>query len=68
MGYTFCNFDFTGCGNSEGKSISFGANEKHDVYAVIELLKLRFNTSKVFLWGRSMGSACAVKYCQMMSI
>jgi hypothetical protein len=26
MGYDFCNFDFTGCGNSEGNTVSFGAN------------------------------------------
>lgn len=38
MGLSFCNFDFAGCGNSEGSSISFGANEKHDVLAVVDHL------------------------------
>lgn len=66
MGLSFCNFDFTGCGNSEGSIISFGANEKNDVGAVVEALKERFGVKKLVLWGRSMGSACAIKYCEMM--
>ena len=38
LGVTFCSFDFSGCGNSEGEVISFGANEKYDVNAVVEKL------------------------------
>lgn len=30
LGLCFCNFDFAGCGNSEGETISFGTNEKND--------------------------------------
>ena len=65
MGLTFCNFDFSGCGNSEGNSISFGANQKYDVSAVIERLRDKYGIQKVILWGRSMGAACAVKYSEM---
>jgi alpha-beta hydrolase superfamily lysophospholipase len=66
MGLSFCSFDFSGCGNSEGSSISFGANEKFDIGAVVEKVKEMFGVTRVILWGRSMGSACAVKYCQML--
>lgn len=65
MGLSFCSFDFAGCGNSQGNSISFGANEKNDVYVVVQELRQKFGIKKIILWGRSMGSACAVKYCQL---
>jgi alpha-beta hydrolase superfamily lysophospholipase len=68
MGVSFCNFDFTGCGNSEGNVISFGANEKNDVLAVVQKLKQTYHIRKFILWGRSMGSVCAIKYCEMMSV
>ena len=67
MGLFFCHFDFSGCGNSEGSRISFGANEKYDVLAVFESLKERYNIRKVILWGRSMGSACALKFCELIN-
>jgi hypothetical protein len=35
MGLSFCSFDFCGCGNSEGNSISFGANEKNDILVIV---------------------------------
>lgn len=66
MGLSFCNFDFAGCGNSEGSSISFGANEKHDVLAVVDHLTEKFKVQKVILWGRSMGAASALKYCELV--
>lgn len=66
MGLSFCNFDFSGCGVSEGETISFGANEKYDVQAVIRKIQDKYGVKKVILWGRSMGSACAVKYCEMI--
>lgn len=66
LGISFCNFDFTGCGNSEGDSISFGANEKNDVLVVIEKLRDKFAVKRFILWGRSMGSVCAIKYCEMI--
>ena len=39
MGINFCSFDFSGCGNSEGHGISFGAREKEDVWVIVETLK-----------------------------
>lgn len=66
MGLSFCSFDFAGCGNSEGSTISFGANEKEDVAAVIEALEKQMGVKRVVLWGRSMGAACALKYYQFM--
>ena len=38
MGLFFFSFDFSGCGNSDGNTISFGANEKYDIDVVIEHL------------------------------
>lgn len=66
MGLSFCNFDFTGCGNSEGSVISFGANEKHDILAVLDSLSEKWGVQRVILWGRSMGAASAVKYCELV--
>lgn len=66
MGLSFCNFDFAGCGNSEGNSISFGANEKHDILCVMDGLQERYAVSRVVLWGRSMGAASAIKYCELV--
>lgn len=60
-----CSFDFSGCGNSEGSTISFGANQKYDIEAVIHYLTERYGIEKYILWGRSMGAVASVKYCQM---
>ncbi len=66
MGLSFCNFDFTGCGNSEGTAISFGANEKQDILAVLDALGEKWGVRQVVLWGRSMGAASAIKYCELV--
>ena len=66
LGLSFCCFDFSGCGNSEGERISFGANEKYDVRCVTDKLVESFGIRKVILWGRSMGAACAVKYVELV--
>lgn len=34
-GLYMCSFDFSGCGCSEGTSISFGANERFDIQHVL---------------------------------
>ena len=64
MGLNFCSFDFSGCGNSEGLGISFGANEQHDITAVIDALTKKYGIERFVLWGRSMGAASAIKYCE----
>ena len=63
MGLNFCSFDFSGCGNSEGKGISFGANEQHDISAVMDALSKKHAVGRFILWGRSMGAASAIKHC-----
>ena len=46
----FC-FDFAGCGNSKGDTISLGFNEQKDLSCCVEELKKR-NYSRIGLWGR----------------
>jgi pimeloyl-ACP methyl ester carboxylesterase len=66
LGVGYCTFDFSGCGNSQGDKISFGSNEKYDVEDVISKLKSEFFLNRFIFWGRSMGSVCAIKYCELM--
>ena len=35
LGINFCTFDFSGCGNSNGKYVTMGHNEKNDLKSVI---------------------------------
>lgn len=51
------SFDFSGCGNSEGQWVTLGWKERDDLRAVLQYLKDQGRTSKVALWGRSMGAA-----------
>jgi pimeloyl-ACP methyl ester carboxylesterase len=60
-----CTFDFSGCGNSDGNTISFGANEKYDIEAVIQHLMNSNGIQSYILWGRSMGAVASIKYCEM---
>ena len=57
MGVDFFCFDFSGCGNSEGEWVTLGWKEKLDLLGVLDWLKEQGRTSKVGLWGRSMGAA-----------
>mmetsp|Transcript_66257 Transcript_66257/g.91726 ORF Transcript_66257/g.91726 Transcript_66257/m.91726 type:complete len:90 (-) Transcript_66257:455-724(-) len=57
----FC-FDFSGCGNSQGDWVTLGYKERDDLEAVLTHLKEGGRTSKVGLWGRSMGGATAIMY------
>jgi pimeloyl-ACP methyl ester carboxylesterase len=60
-GYTVCAFDFSGSGNSDGKYVTLGKNEKHDIDSIIQYLEnMGFN--QFFLWGRSMGAVTALLY------
>jgi fermentation-respiration switch protein FrsA (DUF1100 family) len=55
-------FDFSGCGNSEGQWVTLGWKETDDLRAVLQWLKDQGRTSKVALWGRSMGAATILMF------
>lgn len=55
-------FDFSGCGLSEGEYISLGYYEKEDIKVLVEHLRERELTTRIALWGRSMGAATALQY------
>lgn len=60
--FSFCVFDFTGCGQSEGEYVTLGAKEKDDIQAVLMSLKIDFGLQFFFLYGRSMGAASVMLY------
>ena len=62
LGFDLFTFDFSGCGNSDGQWVTLGWKEKDDLKAVLKHLKELGKTSKVALWGRSMGGATALMY------
>ncbi len=62
MGITVVGFDFSGCGQSEGKYVTLGFYEQHDVRAMIQYLESHYSFKKFVLWGRSMGSVAALMY------
>ena len=64
MGIDLFSFDFSGCGRSEGKWVTLGWKEKDDLHAVLEYLHSAGRTSKVILWGRSMGAATSLLYAK----
>jgi len=68
MGLDVFTFDFSGCGNSEGKWVTLGYKEKDDLHSVLEYLAEKDTTSKVVLWGRSMGSATALMYSKQAPV
>lgn len=55
----FC-FDFSGSGNSGGKFVTLGKNERTDVIDVIKFLQEGMYFQEFILWGRSMGASCAI--------
>jgi pimeloyl-ACP methyl ester carboxylesterase len=55
----FC-FDFSGSGLSGGDFVTLGSREHLDVIEAINFLNVQFQITDFVLWGRSMGSACAV--------
>ncbi len=58
-------FDFSGSGHSDGSTISLGFYEKLDVECVVKHLRGTGSVSTIGIWGRSMGAATALLYCQM---
>ena len=62
LGVDLFTFDFSGCGNSEGEWVTLGWKETEDLTAVLNHLAQKGRTSKVALWGRSMGGATALRF------
>lgn len=61
MQVSFCAFDFSGAGHSEGRFVSFGYYEQEDIAAVVEHLRGE-GVRETILWGRSMGAVAALMY------
>lgn len=60
-----CAFDFAGSGKSEGKYISLGYHEKHQVRNVVDFVERLPGVGNIGLWGRSMGAATTLLYTAM---
>lgn len=58
--FSFCSFDFSGFGQSEGRNSTLGLKEKEDLDAVINHLKSHYKQQTVYVWGRSMGAVTAL--------
>lgn len=56
-GYNLILVDQRGCGESEGHTITFGVNERHDCLSWIEFVRRHFGEDReIFLSGISMGA------------
>mmetsp|Transcript_17308 Transcript_17308/g.16512 ORF Transcript_17308/g.16512 Transcript_17308/m.16512 type:complete len:90 (+) Transcript_17308:223-492(+) len=62
QGITLFCFDFSGCGLSEGKWVTLGWKEVHDLKAVTDYLLGLGTVSKIGFWGRSMGGATSILF------
>ena len=56
-GYSVLAFDFQGCGESEGKILSFGYIESRDAAAAMKFIKQKLPSEKIGAIGISMGGA-----------
>jgi len=63
--FSACFFDFPGCGLSEGKYVTLGERECHEVHSIITALKRLFGFEEFFLWGKSMGAVSAILYSSL---
>lgn len=52
--------DHRGCGNSKGKTVTFGVKERLDALYWVNYISKRFNNPPIFLVGVSMGGATAL--------
>ncbi|KAK7233336.1 palmitoyl-(protein) hydrolase [Aureococcus anophagefferens] len=60
IGIDLFALDFAGSGKSDGDWVSLGYWERDDLATVVAHLRASGKVSTVALWGRSMGSACAL--------
>lgn len=59
---TLFTLDFTGSGLSDGDYVSLGWHEKDDLKVVVSYLRGNKQTSRIGLWGRSMGAVTSLLY------
>jgi alpha/beta superfamily hydrolase len=64
MNIMVVTLDFSGCGLSEGEYISLGYFEKEDVNVLVNHLRELDVTTRIALWGRSMGAVIAIQSAQ----
>lgn len=59
-GCCVCSFDFAGCGESDGDTITLGRRERDDLRTVLEWVLQQDTVTEVLLAGRSMGAVAAL--------
>eukprot|EP01127_Copromyxa_protea_P011577 TRINITY_DN2917_c1_g1_i1.p1 TRINITY_DN2917_c1_g1~~TRINITY_DN2917_c1_g1_i1.p1 ORF type:complete len:431 (-),score=97.75 TRINITY_DN2917_c1_g1_i1:40-1332(-) len=62
MGISVVCFDFAGSGLSEGEYVSLGYYEKDDLACVVDYLRKNNSTTRIGLWGRSMGAVTSLMF------
>jgi len=62
MSICVVSFDFSGSGLSEGEYVSLGFYEQHDITTVVEYLRNCGTTTRIGLWGRSMGASASLMF------
>jgi pimeloyl-ACP methyl ester carboxylesterase len=60
-------FDLLGCGNSDSENLTYGVNEVFDIRDILNEIRKHIKVGRVILWGRSMGSLCAIMFADMYS-
>lgn len=65
MNFMVFAFDFSGSGLSEGEYVSLGYYEKDDIAVIVEYLLSENITTRIGIWGRSMGAVTALLYGSM---
>lgn len=65
FGVQLAAFDLAGCGNSDPETLSYGLNEVFDIKDMLQEVRKHVRVGRVVLWGRSMGSLCAIMFADM---
>jgi pimeloyl-ACP methyl ester carboxylesterase len=55
-------FDMLGCGNSDPAVLTYGVNEVFDIREILQEVRRVAAMGRLVLWGRSMGSLCAIMF------
>lgn len=62
LGIAVACFDFSGCGQSEGRGISFSSKERTDVQSILTYIRNIYGFNRFVLWGYEMGANSALHY------